>query len=126
MQTYNEITSDKYLDYIKPYVVGIGPWKDTIVPVSNNRLTTPTDLVARAHSRNLQVCLCVRLKTYFSCLYDHWFVGRCILTHTVTRTSFCIRGFIKMRIWSMIIGSTRLVLMVCSLTSLEVSTISRS
>ncbi|CAF2355780.1 unnamed protein product [Brassica napus] len=54
-KTYNEITSDKYLDYIKPYVVGIGPWKDTIVPVSNNRLTTPTDLVARAHSRNLQV-----------------------------------------------------------------------
>lgn len=57
MQTYAEITSDKYLDYIKPYVVGIGPWKDTIVPVDNNRLTTPTDLVARAHSRNLQVCV---------------------------------------------------------------------
>ncbi|CAF1788857.1 unnamed protein product, partial [Brassica oleracea] len=54
-KTYAEITSDKYLDYIKPYVVGIGPWKDTIVPVDNNRLTTPTDLVARAHSRNLQV-----------------------------------------------------------------------
>lgn len=58
MQTYAEITSDAYLDYIKPYVVGIGPWKDTIVPVDNNRLTTPTDLVARAHSRNLQVCVC--------------------------------------------------------------------
>ncbi|KAG7554544.1 Glycerophosphodiester phosphodiesterase domain [Arabidopsis suecica] len=54
-KTYAEITSDAYLDYIKPYVIGIGPWKDTIVPVSNNRLMTPTDLVARAHSRNLQV-----------------------------------------------------------------------
>ncbi|VVB13663.1 unnamed protein product [Arabis nemorensis] len=54
-KTYAEITSDKYLDYIQQYVIGIGPWKDTIVPVNENRLTTPTDLVARAHSRNLQV-----------------------------------------------------------------------
>ncbi|XP_023637698.1 LOW QUALITY PROTEIN: glycerophosphodiester phosphodiesterase GDPD6 [Capsella rubella] len=54
-KTYDEITSDAYLDYIKPYVIGIGPWKDTIVPANNNHLMTPTDLVARAHSRNLQV-----------------------------------------------------------------------
>lgn len=54
-QTYWEITSDSYLDYIKEYVVGIGPWKDTIVPVKDNYLQTPTDLVARAHARNLQV-----------------------------------------------------------------------
>ncbi|PHU15412.1 Glycerophosphodiester phosphodiesterase GDPD5 [Capsicum chinense] len=54
-QSYWEITSDGYLDYIKEYVVGIGPWKDTIVPCSNNYLQTPSDLVARAHARNLQV-----------------------------------------------------------------------
>lgn len=55
LQSYSEITSDAYLDYIKDYVVGIGPWKDTIVPVVNNYLQTPTDLVARAHARDLQV-----------------------------------------------------------------------
>ncbi|XP_024976688.1 glycerophosphodiester phosphodiesterase GDPD6-like [Cynara cardunculus var. scolymus] len=54
-QTYWEITSDSYLDYIKEFVVGIGPWKDTIVPVKDNYLQTPTDLVTRAHARNLQV-----------------------------------------------------------------------
>ncbi|KDP31354.1 hypothetical protein JCGZ_11730 [Jatropha curcas] len=54
-QSYWEITSDAYLDYIKEYVVGIGPWKDTIVPVVSNYLQTPTDLVARAHARDLQV-----------------------------------------------------------------------
>ncbi|CAN6932340.1 unnamed protein product [Brassica oleracea] len=32
-QTYAEITSDVYFNYIKQYVVGIGPWKDTVVPV---------------------------------------------------------------------------------------------
>jgi glycerophosphoryl diester phosphodiesterase len=55
VQSYWEITSDSYLDYIKKYVVGIGPWKDTLVPVENNYLQTPTDLVARAHSHDLQV-----------------------------------------------------------------------
>lgn len=54
-QSYWEITSDSYLDYIKEYVVGIGPWKDTVVPVKDNYEQTPTDLVARAHSRDLQV-----------------------------------------------------------------------
>ncbi|XP_059640463.1 glycerophosphodiester phosphodiesterase GDPD6-like isoform X1 [Cornus florida] len=54
-QSYWEITSDGYLDFIKEYVVGIGPWKDTVVPVVNNYLQTPTDLVARAHARDLQV-----------------------------------------------------------------------
>ncbi|CAK7323217.1 unnamed protein product [Dovyalis caffra] len=54
-QSYWEITSDAYLDYIKDYVVGIGPWKDTIVPVGKNYLQMPTDLVARAHSHDLQV-----------------------------------------------------------------------
>ncbi|KAI3912319.1 hypothetical protein MKW98_023188 [Papaver atlanticum] len=55
LQWYEEITSDSYLDFIKEYAVGIGPNKDTIVPVENNYLLTPTDLVARAHSHNLQV-----------------------------------------------------------------------
>ncbi|KAI3825625.1 hypothetical protein L1987_07141 [Smallanthus sonchifolius] len=54
-QTYAEITSDDYFNYIKKYVVGIGPWKDTIVPVKDNYLQTPTDLVTRAHAHNLQV-----------------------------------------------------------------------
>ncbi|GAB4845378.1 Glycerophosphodiester phosphodiesterase gdpd6 [Ancistrocladus abbreviatus] len=55
-QTYYEITSDEYLDYIKQYVVGIGPWKDTVVPVVNNYLIPPpSDLVAKAHARGLQV-----------------------------------------------------------------------
>ncbi|XP_058081772.1 glycerophosphodiester phosphodiesterase GDPD6-like [Magnolia sinica] len=54
-QSYWEITSDSYLKYIKKYVVGIGPWKDTIVPPNSNNLTTPTDLVARAHAYDLQV-----------------------------------------------------------------------
>ncbi|KAL6012017.1 Glycerophosphodiester phosphodiesterase gdpd6 [Asimina triloba] len=54
-QSYWEITSDSYLEYIKEYVVGIGPWKDTIVPPEKNTLLAPTDLVARAHANNLQV-----------------------------------------------------------------------
>ncbi|KAF7827889.1 glycerophosphodiester phosphodiesterase GDPD6 [Senna tora] len=54
-QSYWEITSDSYFDYIKQYVVGIGPWKDTVVPVAKHYLQTPTDLVARAHAHNLQV-----------------------------------------------------------------------
>ncbi|XP_010416257.1 PREDICTED: glycerophosphodiester phosphodiesterase GDPD5-like isoform X2 [Camelina sativa] len=54
-QTYAEITSDAYFNYIKQYVVGIGPWKDTIVPVNNNYMLAPTDLVKRAHAHNLQV-----------------------------------------------------------------------
>ena len=55
MQSYWEITSDEYLEYIKQYVVGIGPWKDTVVPVVKNYMTNPTNLVARAHAHNLQV-----------------------------------------------------------------------
>ncbi|OVA14608.1 Glycerophosphoryl diester phosphodiesterase [Macleaya cordata] len=54
-QSYSEITSDSYFQFIKEYVVGIGPWKDTIVPNVNNYLITPTDLVALAHSHDLQV-----------------------------------------------------------------------
>ncbi|KAJ8773165.1 hypothetical protein K2173_028342 [Erythroxylum novogranatense] len=54
-QSYWEITSDAYFDYIKDYVVGIGPWKDTVVPVVDNYLQTPTDLVSKAHAHDLQV-----------------------------------------------------------------------
>ncbi|KAI5000549.1 hypothetical protein ZWY2020_005138 [Hordeum vulgare] len=54
-QSYSEITSDDYLAYISNYVVGLGPWKDTIVPVAKNYMLEPTDLVARAHAHNLQV-----------------------------------------------------------------------
>lgn len=55
LQSYYEITSDAYLAFIRKYVIGIGPWKDTIVPPKGNILGTPTDLVARAHALNLQV-----------------------------------------------------------------------
>jgi glycerophosphoryl diester phosphodiesterase len=54
-QTYEEITSDAYLDYMSKYIAGIGPWKDTIVPPKNNYLEQPTDLIQRAHLRGLQV-----------------------------------------------------------------------
>nr|CAB3454885.1 unnamed protein product [Digitaria exilis] len=55
-QSYDEITSGEYMDYMKKYVVGIGPWKDTVVPpTGDNQLATPTDLVAMAHARGLQV-----------------------------------------------------------------------
>eukprot|EP00249_Psilotum_nudum_P036928 c9063_g1_i1 orf=226-1434(+) len=55
-QSFWEITSDTYLDYIKQYVIGIGPWKDNIVPIdSRSYLMAPTDLVTRAHSHGLQV-----------------------------------------------------------------------
>ncbi|CAN6298597.1 unnamed protein product [Urochloa humidicola] len=54
-QTYNEITSDSYLAFIRNYVIGIGPSKDSIVPPKDNYLGPPTDLVARAHALNLQV-----------------------------------------------------------------------
>ncbi|CAN1795931.1 Glycerophosphodiester phosphodiesterase GDPD6 [Linum perenne] len=70
-QTYSEITSDAYLDYIKNYVVGIGPWKDTVVPVVDNHMQAPTDLVARAHARNLQVLF---LSAIFTCLAIHYVI----------------------------------------------------
>jgi glycerophosphoryl diester phosphodiesterase len=55
VQSYYDITSDGYLKFIRKYVTGIGPWKDTVVPPENNHLGPPTDLVARAHALNLQV-----------------------------------------------------------------------
>lgn len=61
VQSYWEITSDKYFDFIKRYVVGIGPWKDTVVPAVHNYLQEPTDLVARAHAHNLQVEILILL-----------------------------------------------------------------
>ncbi|EFJ14597.1 hypothetical protein SELMODRAFT_120066 [Selaginella moellendorffii] len=56
-QSYAEITSNRYLDFISNYVVGIGPWKDTIVPpnITTGYLMNATHLVSRAHSRHLQV-----------------------------------------------------------------------
>ncbi|XP_066164216.1 glycerophosphodiester phosphodiesterase GDPD6 [Oryza sativa Japonica Group] len=54
-QSYWDITSDDYLAYISNYVVGLGPWKDTVVPAAKNYTMAPTDLVARAHAHNLQV-----------------------------------------------------------------------
>ncbi|KAE8782851.1 Glycerophosphoryl diester phosphodiesterase [Hordeum vulgare] len=53
--SYYEITSNGYLAFIRKYVIGIGPWKDRIIPPNNNHLGPATDLVARAHALNLQV-----------------------------------------------------------------------
>jgi len=79
MQSYWEIISDEYLNYIKQYVVGIGPGKDTLVPVVNNYMATPTDLVSRAHAHNLQVQF---FKAYFLMIYGFdtfWKIERIIL-----------------------------------------------
>ncbi|XP_031491555.1 glycerophosphodiester phosphodiesterase GDPD6-like [Nymphaea colorata] len=54
-QSYLEITSDSYFGFIKDFVVGIGPWKETIVATKGNHLAAATDLVAKAHAHNLQV-----------------------------------------------------------------------
>jgi hypothetical protein len=38
-QSYDEVTSGEHLDYMKRYgVVGIGPWKDTVVPPNQGNL----------------------------------------------------------------------------------------
>ncbi|KAE9601912.1 hypothetical protein Lal_00040974 [Lupinus albus] len=81
-QSYWEITSDSYFEYIKDYVVGIGPWKETVVTVVNNYLQTPSDLVKRAHAHNLQVhTYTYRNENKFLCFnfnqdpyqeYDYW------------------------------------------------------
>lgn len=81
VQSYWEITSDAYLDYIKDYVVGIGPWKDTVVPVKNNYLQTPTDLVAKAHAHNLQVISF--LISWF--LIDSFYING----HNVIKDNYC-------------------------------------
>jgi len=55
-QTFSEITSDEYFRFISKYVVGLGPWKDTIAPPdTHNYITKPTDFVTRAHAHDLQV-----------------------------------------------------------------------
>ncbi|KAK3127624.1 hypothetical protein QOZ80_7AG0575940 [Eleusine coracana subsp. coracana] len=56
-QSYDEVTSGEHLDHMGRHnVVGIGPWKDTVVPPTRgNLLATPTDLVAMAHARGMQV-----------------------------------------------------------------------
>ncbi|KAF3785827.1 hypothetical protein EJ110_NYTH26970 [Nymphaea thermarum] len=51
-QSYSEITSDAYFDYIKQYVVGIRPWKDTFVPPIENHMITATDLLHPYTYRN--------------------------------------------------------------------------
>lgn len=79
MQSYWEITSDSYLSFIKRYVVGIGPWKDTLVPVVDKYLQTPCDLVAKAHAHNLQVCI-------FSVKLVQGCISKSIQTHIMVVT----------------------------------------
>ncbi|EFH47620.1 hypothetical protein ARALYDRAFT_908862 [Arabidopsis lyrata subsp. lyrata] len=85
MQTYAEITSDAYLDYIKLYVPEIGQWKDTIVPVNNNCLMTPTVFVARAHSRNLQF-LHLEFNQGAYLEYDYWLINKIRIDGLFTRS----------------------------------------
>lgn len=56
--SYEEMTSDEGLDDIATYATGVGPWKNTIVPVNEDtRLLEETiPLVARLHERGIQVC----------------------------------------------------------------------
>lgn len=78
LQTYEEITSDEYLDYMSQFIVGIGPWKDTIDPPGpTNYLEAPTDLVQRAHLLNLQACerSCALLFFELSCTL-YWKIRR--------------------------------------------------
>jgi glycerophosphoryl diester phosphodiesterase len=69
VQTYYELTSDSYLDFLSNYVLGIGPWKDTIVFPTNNYLDAATDLVARAHAHGLQVHILSVLDCYWRLVY---------------------------------------------------------
>ncbi|KAK8621497.1 hypothetical protein V6N13_080931 [Hibiscus sabdariffa] len=56
-QSFFEITSDSYFNFINKYVVGIGPSKAAILPSIDNHLseTSNTGLVAKAHAHGLQV-----------------------------------------------------------------------
>ncbi|MFS7939661.1 putative glycerophosphodiester phosphodiesterase [Helianthus anomalus] len=53
---YRTQDTNQTFNHIKEYnVVGIGPWKEIIVPVKDGHLQMPTDLVTRAHAHDLQV-----------------------------------------------------------------------
>ncbi|VAH02915.1 unnamed protein product [Triticum turgidum subsp. durum] len=103
-QSYYEITSNGYLAFIRKYVIGIGPWKDTIIPPMNNHLGPATDLVARAHALNLQ----------------------CIHTHSEMRTHSCTSTSIKTLMLNMSTGSKRLESTRCSPISPAACTSTRS
>eukprot|EP00892_Ulva_mutabilis_P008511 jgi/Ulvmu1/6031/UM027_0006.1 len=54
--THADMTTDAALRDIASYAAGVGPWKNTLVPVSDDRLLEePTRLVARLHALGLQV-----------------------------------------------------------------------
>lgn len=80
LQTFAEITTDKYFEYLKTIgVIGLGPWKDTIaVPDAQNYIQAPTDLVARAHAHGLQVA-CFILMSGINQLSIHCQQGMYIL-----------------------------------------------
>lgn len=128
--------------------MGLGPWKDTVVPPdANNYLAAPTDLVTRAHALGLQVfflpeqiiyfplrllicipgSLCCQLLPLLACMsLILWRAvsrfGRCTPTHIAMRTSFCISTFIRILIRSTDSGFTMSALTACSPTSLELCT----
>ncbi|VAH15006.1 unnamed protein product [Triticum turgidum subsp. durum] len=103
-QSYYEITSNGYLAFIRKYVIGIGPWKDTIIPPKNNHLGPATNLVARAHTLNLQ----------------------CIRTHSEMRTHSCTSTSIKTLMLNMSTGSEKSESTRCSPISRAACTSTRS
>lgn len=55
-RTYNDLATNAGLDFVKTYANGIGPWKPFIRPYSPDFKKLPaTDLIERAHSKNLIV-----------------------------------------------------------------------
>jgi glycerophosphoryl diester phosphodiesterase len=56
--THEQMTTDSGLDDIAQYASGIGLWKDTILPTTEERYIGPsTGLVQRIQSRGMQVRL---------------------------------------------------------------------
>ena len=72
-QTFKYLTTNEGLDFVKTYANGIGPWKPYIIPYRNNtkERLKPTDLVQRAHARNLVVHPFTFRKEPFRLLKDY-------------------------------------------------------
>ncbi|MBC7388161.1 MAG: glycerophosphodiester phosphodiesterase [Opitutaceae bacterium] len=57
-ETFEYLTTNAGLDFVKTYANGIGPWKPYIISYLNKspkQKLTPTNLIQRAHERNLVV-----------------------------------------------------------------------
>lgn len=58
-KTFQYLTTNEGLDFVKTYANGIGPWKPYVIPYKNKNKEklAATDLIQRAHERNLVVHL---------------------------------------------------------------------